>query len=200
MLRGALPTITFLSHIRKVAFRVWTFTWTESGHDSLRPPNQRHHRAKRVRARRQTQAKSIGRLFMLVTMVPKMQLFLPIRCGCFSVYRELKNASWMPNFGFTVEVYVWCSQCHVACLDLVDFRPDLEQKKGDAVLRCPPKNTESTSSIPGYRHMNLCAASLLYFLRMGGIFARKWRQRKSTKHNKNATTVKWGLQMKGILH
>ena len=68
---------------------------------------------------------------------------------------------------------LWCSQCHVACLDLVDFRPDLEQKKGDAVLRCPPKNTESTSSIPGYRHMNLCAALLLYFLRMGGIFARK---------------------------
>ena len=106
MLRGALPTITFLSHIRKVAFRVWTFTWTESGHDSLRPPNQRHHRAKRVRARRQTQAKSIGRLFMLITMVPNMQLFLPIRCGCFSVYRQLKNASWMPNFGFTIGVYV----------------------------------------------------------------------------------------------
>ena len=27
-------------------------------------------------------------------------------CACFSVYRELKNASWMPNFGFTIGVYV----------------------------------------------------------------------------------------------
>ena len=51
-------------------------------------------------------AKHAGRLFMLITMVPNMQLFLPIRCGCFSVYRELKNASWMPNFGFTIGVYV----------------------------------------------------------------------------------------------
>ena len=27
-------------------------------------------------------------------------------CACFSVYRELKNAPWMPNFGFTIGVYV----------------------------------------------------------------------------------------------
>ena len=27
-------------------------------------------------------------------------------CACLSVYRELKNASWVLNFGFTIEVYV----------------------------------------------------------------------------------------------
>jgi hypothetical protein len=61
----------------------------------------------------------------------------------------------------------------VAYFDLGDFRPDLEQKKDDADVGCIQKNTERTSSIPGYRYMNLCAASLLQFFRMRGIFARK---------------------------
>ena len=56
---------------------------------------------------------------------------------------------------------VWWSKCQVPCLHLRDFRPDLGQKMVDAIFSCLPKNTESTSSTPGYCHMNLIATSLL---------------------------------------
>ena len=68
---------------------------------------------------------------------------------------------------------VWCSQCQVPCLHLLDFRPDLDQKMVDAIVSCLPKNTESTITILGYRHVNLGSTLLLTILRMGGVFAWK---------------------------
>ena len=91
---------------------------------------------------------------------------------------------------------VWCSQCQVPCLHLRDFRPDLDQKMVDAIVSCLPKNTESTITILGYRHVNLGSTLLLTFLRMEGVFAWKWHPHKSTKTTKMATVVTWGYLMK----
>jgi hypothetical protein len=91
---------------------------------------------------------------------------------------------------------VWWSQCQVPCLHLLDFRPDLDQKMVDAIVSCLPKNTESTITILGYRHVNLDSTLLLTFLRMGCVFAWKWHPHKSTKTTKMATAVTWGYLMK----
>ena len=91
---------------------------------------------------------------------------------------------------------VWWSQCQVPCLHLLDFRPDLDQKMVDAIVSCLPKNTESTITILGYRHVNLGSTLLLTFLRMGGVFAWKWHPHKSTETTKMATAVTWGYLMK----
>ena len=91
---------------------------------------------------------------------------------------------------------VWCSQCQVPCLHLRDFRPDLGQIMVDAIVSCLPKNTESTITILGYRHVNLGSTLLLTFLRMGRVFAWKWHPHKSTKTTKMATAVTWGYLMK----
>jgi hypothetical protein len=106
LLSRALPAITFLSHIRKVAFWVWTFSWAESAHVFVRAPSQRHRRAKGVRPRLKAQVKNTGRLFMLITMVPKMQVFLRIGARASLFAGSWKNASWMRNFWFTIVVYV----------------------------------------------------------------------------------------------
>ena len=45
-------------------------------------------------------------MFMLFTMVPKMRVLAADCCTCFSVCRELKNASWMRNSWFAIVVYV----------------------------------------------------------------------------------------------
>ena len=52
---------------------------------------------------------------------------------------------------------VWWSQCQVPCLHLRDFRPDLGQKMVDAIVSCLTKNTDSTTTILGYRHLGLAA-------------------------------------------
>ena len=43
---------------------------------------------------------------MLITMVPKMQVFLRIGARASLFAESFKNASWMRNFWFTIEVYV----------------------------------------------------------------------------------------------
>ena len=94
------------------------FSYSESGVLSLnfqldrerpcfvRTPNQRHSRAKGAQPRPQTQAKHTGRLFMLLTMVPKMQVFLRIGARASLFAESYKNASWVRNFWFTIVVYV----------------------------------------------------------------------------------------------
>ena len=95
---------------------------------------------------------------------------------------------------------LWWYQHQVHCLDPRDFRPDLDQKKADAIISYLLKFTESVLILPGYHHVNLGGTLLLTCLRMGGVFARKLHPHKSIKTTNMPTAVTWGYLMKGIFH
>ena len=104
--KGALPAITFLLLSGKLAFWVWTFGKTDNNHLPLRSPNQRHYRAKGAQPRTQTQIKNTCRLFVLIIMVPKMQVLLRIGAHVYLFAESWINASLMRNFRFVIRVYV----------------------------------------------------------------------------------------------
>jgi hypothetical protein len=90
----------------KLAFWVWTFSRTDNSHVSLRSPNQRHYRAKGAKPRPQIQITHIYRLFVLINMVPKMQVLLRIGTHAYLFAESRKNASRIRNFRFVIRIYV----------------------------------------------------------------------------------------------
>ena len=81
---------------------------------------------------------------------------------------------------------VWCSQCQVPCLHLLDFRPDLDQKMVDAIVSCLPKNAESTITILGYRHLGLAAIPAAVF-QNGGCLCSETTSTQKHRHDKKAS-------------
>ena len=87
---------------------------------------------------------------------------------------------------------VWWSQCQVPCLHLRDFRPDLGQKMVDAIVSCLPKNTESTITILGYRHLGLAAIPAAVF-QNGGCLCSEITSTQKHRHDKKASYSRQGV-------
>ena len=74
----------------------------------------------------------------------------------------------------------------MSCLHLRDFRPDLGQKIVDAIVSCISKNTESTTTILGYRHLDLVAIPAAVF-RMGGGLCSKITSTQKHRNDEKAS-------------